>query len=166
MRSLIENSVVIRPAQLADVRIVHQFIRSYYEFDDIPFEGKIIRAGLLTLLRSKSAGQAFVICLASKPIGYAILTYGFDLEFGGTVALMTDLYLEPGYRGLGVGKKTILFLQKFCQRLRIRVLELQVERQNKSAHSFYQALGFIAHDRIPMSKRMGRLRQKRRSKYG
>ena len=160
-RRIIPN---LRAATLADIKTLCCLIGRYFEFDHIPFDENAIRAGLETLLRSKSAGQAFLITTDTAPIGYTILTYGFDLEFGGYVGLMTDLYLDPPYRGLGIGKKTLEFLERFCRAKGIKALELQVGRTNQAAQAFYRRLGFHAHDRIPMSKRFRTHRSSRTAK--
>jgi ribosomal protein S18 acetylase RimI-like enzyme len=145
-------NVAFHPARFRDLKTLSRLISSYYALDRIAFDAKAIRPGLKALLRDKWAGRAFLIIVAAKPIGYTILTYGFDLEFGGRTALMTDLYLDPKYRRLGIGRKTLQFLEQFCRNDRIEALELQVERTNKTAQKFYRRLKFQAHDRIPMTK--------------
>ena len=146
--------VFIRPATVADTNALARLIRRYFDFDHIPFDATAIRSGLKTMFKDKSVGQAFLITTESKPIGYTILTNSFDLEFGGAIAVMTDLYLEPEYRRLGIGKKTIRFLEQLCRKNGKCALELQVERDNAPAISFYKRQGFVAYSRIPMSKRL------------
>jgi GNAT superfamily N-acetyltransferase len=144
----------IQPATVADLNVLARLIRRYFAFDHIPFDATAIRSGLKAMFNDKSAGQAFLIATESKPIGYTILVNSFDLEFGGPVAVMTDLYLEPEYRRLGIGKKTIRFLEQLCRRKGKCALEFQVERDNTEAMSFYKRQGFVAYNRIPMSKRL------------
>jgi ribosomal protein S18 acetylase RimI-like enzyme len=86
--------------------------------------------------------------------GYVILTFGGDLEFGGRQATVTDLYIIDGYRRLGLGSKILHFVEETCKELGIKALELQVERKNVAAQTFYCKLGFERHDRIPLSKRL------------
>jgi ribosomal protein S18 acetylase RimI-like enzyme len=147
-------NLVFQHAKLTDLKRLVQLIKRYYVFDHIAFNAKDIRSGLKTMIRDKSNGQAFLITVNEKPIGYTILTYCFDLEFGGRTALMTDLYLEPKYRRLGIGRETLQFLEQFCRARRLNALELQVERTNTAARAFYRRLSFEAHDRIPMTKRL------------
>jgi GNAT superfamily N-acetyltransferase len=147
-------NVIFQPAKPGDLKTLTRLIERYCAFDYITFDAKVIRSGLKAMFKDKSAGRAFLINLGAKPIGYTILTYGFDLEFGGRTALITDLYLEPKYRRLGVGRKTLLFLEQFCRNNSIGALELQVERTNKMAQRFYRRLKFEAHNRIPMTKRI------------
>lgn len=144
--------VLVKLATKADVDILCRFIRHYYAFDHISYDAKSIRAGLKILLKKPAVGRAFLIVRGVKTIGYTIVIYGFDLEFGGRMALVTDLYLEPRYRGAGIGRRTMEFIEGFCRKAGIKVLELQSERRNARAKSFYESCGFRAHDRVPMSK--------------
>lgn len=93
--------------------------------------------------------------LPRNDVGYVILTFGFDLEFGGSTATITELYIAPGYRHGGLGAKTMQRLEALCCELGIQCLELQVERGNIPAQAFYTKLGFVAHDRIPLTKDLG-----------
>jgi ribosomal protein S18 acetylase RimI-like enzyme len=82
------------------------------------------------------------------------MTRGFDLEFGGALGLVTDLYLRPAFRRRGLGAKAIRHLSKVCAAEGLGSIELQVEKKNKKARAFYRAMGFVPHDRVPMSKRL------------
>jgi len=131
-----------------------EMIRKYYEFDHIPFDEAEIHAGLAGFLKDESLGRAWWIMRERQPAGYVILTFGVDLEFGGRQATITDLYLEPEHRRLGFGRKTLAYIEHFCRASGIQALELQVEQNNVAAQAFYESIGFHAHDRIPMSKRI------------
>lgn len=131
-----------------------EMIRKYYEFDRIPFDEARIRVGLAGFLKDESVGRAWWILRERQPIGYVILTFGFDLEFDGRQATITDLYLEPEHRRHGFGRKTLAYVEHFCRASGIQALELQVERSNVAAQALYESFGFQAHDRIPMSKRI------------
>ena len=85
-------------------------------------------------------------------VGYCILTFGYDIEFGGRFVTLTDLYLTPKYRRCGLGRRTLELVEAICFKKKLRILELQVKRSNTLARKFYKSLGFIAHDRIPQSK--------------
>ena len=148
------KNVVFRSAKFTDLNTLSRLIKHYYAFDHIAFDTSTVRGALKTMLKTKSVGHAFLIVRQTKQIGYTILTYGFDLEFGGRTALLTDLYLEPEYRHLGIGRRTIHFLEEFCRNNNIGALELQVERTNKAAQRFYRRLKFEMHDRMPMTKRL------------
>jgi len=135
-----------------DLTILTRLIRDYFAFDHLDFDGKAIRLGLRELLKSRSIGRAFVIVSNSKPVGYTILIDSFDLEFGGRVAFVTDLYLEAPHRRLGIGTEIMKQLEHFCRERGIKTIELQAERRNRAALSFYRRLGFRRHDRVALSK--------------
>jgi GNAT superfamily N-acetyltransferase len=146
------SRVVLRPAMVPDLTILTRLIRDYFAFDHLDFDGKAIRLGLRELLKSRSIGRAFVIVSNSKPVGYTILIDSFDLEFGGRVAFVTDLYLEAPHRRLGIGTEIMKQLEHFCRERGIKTIELQAERRNRAALSFYRRLGFRRHDRVALSK--------------
>ena len=148
------DPVRFKKATSADAPGLLDLIRKYFDYDGIPFDPDEIRSGLSELLNDESIGQAWLIERGLKTVGYVIFTYGFDLEFGGKLAFVTDLYLEPGHRGKGLGQQTLERVEAFCKSSGVRALELQVERDNLEAQALYRKFGFAAADRIPMSKRI------------
>lgn len=129
-------------------------IRAYYEFDQIHFDAAAIRPALEKLLNDASLGRAWFLCIEGKQIGYVMLTFGFDLEFGGRQATVTDLYIDPQHRGNGYGTAALQQVEQTCRSLGICAFELQVERSNHAALRFYEKFGMHRHDRIPMSKQI------------
>ena len=129
-----------------------RFIRDYFAFDRLEFEEKAVRSGLKKLLKNRSLGQAFLVLSNSKAVGYTILIDSFDLEFGGRVAFVTDLYLESACRRRGIGTEVLGQLEQFCRAKGFKTIELQAERRNRAALSFYRQLGFRRHDRVALSK--------------
>ena len=130
------------------------WIQAYYLFDGISFVEENLRRGLAVLLGDRSLGGAWLIQHQQQTVGYFVLTFGFDLEFGGRQATLTELYLEDSSRQRGLGAATLAFIEETLSTLGIQALELQVETDNVEARAFYQRAGFIAHGRIPMSKAM------------
>lgn len=106
------------------------------------------------MLRDPSIGRVWLIRLGPEEVGYVILTFSYDIEFGGRQGTVTDLYILEGYRRLGLGSKTFRFLEAACGEFSVEALELQVERKNVAAQAFYRKLGFEPSDRIPLSKRL------------
>ena len=141
-----------RSAELNDIIILLDFIRQYYSFDHIETDADSLRPSLEKLLSDTSLGKIWVIQDNSRPVGYVILTFGYDLEFGGRQATLTDLYIVPEHRRQGFGFAALKFIEESCRALDIRAFELQVERGNVAAQRLYERFGMTKHDRIPMSK--------------
>src|ERR1700687_4197903 len=140
----------IRPATQSDLARLRPLIETYYKFDSIDFDARVIRPALSRLLRDKSLGRGWVVDAGGSLAGYAILTYNYDLEFGGTEAIITEFFIAANYRREGLGARMITTLRDFCRSAHIGTIELQVSRGNRRARSFYQALGFEPYDRIVM----------------
>jgi ribosomal protein S18 acetylase RimI-like enzyme len=141
-------------AQPEDVEKLLPFIEAYYQFDGIPFKAAETRGSLGALLSNPSLGRVWIVHAENQPVGYVILTFGYDLEFGGLVATVTELYIATAHRRHGIGTQLIQFVETTSRDLGITALELQVEQDNVEAQAFYRALGFNAHARIPLSKRL------------
>src|SRR5262249_57587455 len=86
--------------------------------------------------------------------GYLMLSFGFDLEFGGRLAGLTDLYIEARHRRKGIGREALAQAEECCRFCGVNAIELQVTRKNASVVDFYRSIGFQAFDRVPMRKRI------------
>jgi ribosomal protein S18 acetylase RimI-like enzyme len=134
--------VSFRPCGPKDFRSLVKLTTAYYRFDKIPYDLPSLRRGLETLLRNPSQGQVWLMETHHKAVGYALLTYNFDLEYGGIEGMLTDLYVEKRYRNCGVGSLALYELEDFCRERGIRTIELQVLHRNKAAEAFYRKAGF------------------------
>jgi ribosomal protein S18 acetylase RimI-like enzyme len=79
---------------------------------------------------------------STSPSAYALLTYNFDLEYGGIEGMLTDLYVDKHCRNRGVGSLALYEMEDFCRERGIRAIELQVLNRNKAAETFYHKAGF------------------------
>jgi ribosomal protein S18 acetylase RimI-like enzyme len=150
-------------ADVPDLEALLEFVKAYYDFDGIPYRSEKIRTALGILLSDPSLGRVWIIRYGRKAVGHAILTFGYDLEFNGRQATITELFIAPEYRSRRLGSKMIRLIEGTCRQLGIGALELQVERDNVRARSLYRKLGFHPHDRIPMSKILRASRSQARS---
>jgi ribosomal protein S18 acetylase RimI-like enzyme len=141
----------IRLASKSDHSALLGLIRAYYRFDSIRFDRRTTGRALGQLLRNKSLGCVWVIDAARALAGYAILTYNFDLEFGGIEGIVTDFLVATRYRRKGLGAQMVAVITDFCRENDIGAIELQVTRDNRRARKFYKSLGFEVLDRVVMS---------------
>jgi len=141
----------IRPALLSDQRELLRLIGEYYRFDRIRYEPKTTPNALRMLLRKPSLGRVWVAEDGTRMVGYLVLTYNYDLEFGGDEGIVTELYVETSVRGWGIGRKLIDAARSFCHKSGIGTIELQVSKNNRRARSFYKSLGFREFDRVVMA---------------
>jgi len=145
---------LLRPAQRGDEAALLPLIERYFTYDGIPFEHARVARGLEALLGDERLGRAYFILHEGAIAGYTIMTFGFDLEMGGTFGLLTDLYLDPPFRRRGLGRAVLDEHQARLHRLGISTIELHVEHDNLEAQGLYREVGFVGRERIPMTRRV------------
>lgn len=143
---------VARKARASDSPQLLELIREYYRYDGIRFDAKTIGPALRKLLRDEALGCVWIIEDAGHTAGYVILTFNYDLEFGGTEGIVTDLFLREQYRGRGLGKMALDRVSEYCRAREISAIELQVEDDNQAVQAFYRKLGFRKLKRVVMGK--------------
>jgi ribosomal protein S18 acetylase RimI-like enzyme len=126
----------------------------FYRHERIPFEEKTSREALSTLLAKPELGSVWLIDVDGVAAGYFAIALGFILEFGGALAVLDELYLRPAFRGRGYGRAAVMKAEEICRALPVRALRLEVEDANPRAEALYRALGFTAHERRTMTKRL------------
>jgi len=136
---------------MADFDGLLRLVEAYYKFDSIAFDESVTGRALHRLLRVKSLGQVWVADSRGELTGYVILTYNYDLEFGGIEGLVTDMFVDQRFRRTGIGERLVAAVREYCRSRKISTIELQVTRHNRRAQAFYRALGFKELDRVVMS---------------
>ena len=145
---------MLREARPTEADILVRMIERYFAHDRIPFDEQTVHRGLAQLLADPRLGHAWIVEVGDAVAGYAIVTFGFDLEMGGRFALLTDLYLDPAYRGQGRGMQVLAELERRLVALGVVTFELTVEQKNEHAQALYRKAGFSARDRFPMTRRI------------
>jgi GNAT superfamily N-acetyltransferase len=82
------------------------------------------------LLVNPSAGRAFLICYAELCIGYLVLSFDFSLEYGGKNAWIDELFVQPKFRGKGIGSRALDFAAETAREAGAKALHLAVNQGN------------------------------------
>jgi ribosomal protein S18 acetylase RimI-like enzyme len=136
----------------ADIALVLQFMREYYEFDHLTFEEEVARSALERMIGDEALGRIWLISYAEESVGYLVLTLGYSLEFGGRDAFIDEVYIRSSHRGKGIGTAALTFAEDQCRGLGVRALHLEVEHANTNAYGVYRKAGFVDHERHMMTK--------------
>ena len=146
----------IRRAELADAPTIVPMATELYQLESLEFDPARAAVALDTLLRSPDVG--FVLA-APDPAGglaaYAICTFGFDLEFGGRDAFLTELLVAESWRGRGLGPVMLEAVEREARACGVHALHLLVRPDNPAALNIYKARGFTAKEHMVLSKRLG-----------
>lgn len=119
-----------------------KLVLAYNRHEKTHANRKSLSQGLDVLLRNPSQGKMWLMECHSKPVGYALLTYNFELEYGGAEGVLRDLFVEKKYRNQGIGSLALYEIEDYCRERGMRAFQLQVPRRNKSAEVFYRKAGF------------------------
>jgi ribosomal protein S18 acetylase RimI-like enzyme len=117
----------------------------------ITTDAATIEAALGRLLGDPALGGVWLVEQDGAPIGYAIVTFGYDLEFGGRDAYLTEIWIDPSARGQGAGGTALDLLGPALRTHGVQALHLQV-RPDNPALRLYERSGFVASPRITMTR--------------
>jgi ribosomal protein S18 acetylase RimI-like enzyme len=143
----------LRAATLADVAHVLPRTRALNDHEGIAVTDAALEDALRRLLADPSLGGVWLVERDGAPIGYAIVTFGYDLEFAGRDAWLTELWIDEAARGCGAGRVALEALEIELRAHQVRALHLQV-RPGNPAMRVYERAGFAVVPRTIMSRRL------------
>jgi GNAT superfamily N-acetyltransferase len=132
----------IRAAVPGDVPLILEFIRALAAFEREP---DAVTATEADLLRDGFGPEPYYHCLIAeydgRPAGFAFYFFNYSTWTGRPGLYLEDLFVNPEFRGLGIGKALLarvaaIAQEKGCPRLQWEVLDW-----NTPAVDFYAALG-------------------------
>jgi ribosomal protein S18 acetylase RimI-like enzyme len=85
------------------------------------------------LLSDEKLGFVWFIRSKSDDVGYLVLTLCYSMEFGGTNAYIDDFYINPAFRGVGLGTASLGELRAFCNERGYRAIHVETGRENTAA---------------------------------
>lgn len=127
-------------------------IREYYVYDGHEFIETKVQAALKEIFNNSTLGKVWLISWNDEVIGYLILTFGFSVEFGGRDAFVDEFYIREAYRGKGLGRKAIEFVEETARKLGVKAVHLEVNRSNTNSQEVYRKLGFKDRDYYLMTR--------------
>jgi ribosomal protein S18 acetylase RimI-like enzyme len=146
------ESFEARTASAADLPLLLGFVRDFWAHEGIAYEEAAVVRALGELLANPALGRVFLLEVDGTVAGYAVLGFGFSLEYRGRDAFLDELFLVPVFRGRGLGEHALDVLEATCRRLGIRALHLEVNRSNLRAQALYRRRGFSGEDRLLLTK--------------
>ena len=103
------------------------------------------------LLADERLGQVWFIQSNSKDVGYVVVTLCHSMTFGGLTAIVDDFFVQPPYRGAGLGKTAMQEVRKYCAGHGIRAIHVETGRDNAPALAVYQHAGFVDTDHVHLT---------------
>lgn len=143
----------LRAATPDDVADVLPRTRALNAHEGIQISDEELEKALRTLLADRDLGGVWVIEEEDHAVGYAIVTFGYDLEFAGRDAWLTELWIDNAARGRGAATAALTLLDNELRAVGVRALHLQV-RPDNPALRLYERTGFSRSPRLLLTRRL------------
>ena len=134
--------LTIRPATVADVPLILQFIRELAEYERDPQAAVATAADLLR--DGFGPEPKFRVDMAEwsgEPAGFAFYFWNYSTWQGRPGLYLEDLFVRPRYRGKGIGKALLVHLARVAVKNNCGRLVWQVLDWNTPSIEFYNSLG-------------------------
>lgn len=145
-------AIDFQDASLKDLPQLVMWMEDYYASANMEFDSDIARAAWLEVFKHEEMGRVWIILSDQLQVGYAVLSFGFSLQYKGRDAYLDELYISPDFREQGIGSRTMGFLEDYCRSQGIKAIHLEVTRQNVSAQNLYRKAGYQDHDHYLLTK--------------
>jgi GNAT superfamily N-acetyltransferase len=135
-------AIAIEPAREADLPLILALILELAEYEKLGSQVVATESCLRqALFGPEPAAAALIATIGGEGAGFALYFHNFSTFLGRRGLYLEDLFVRPGFRGLGVGKALLgslarLALERGCGRFEWAVLDW-----NRPAREFYESLG-------------------------
>ncbi len=143
----------VRRADESDVPALLRLVVELHRHEGLPEPGADVRAALLRLMGEPQRGRVLVAAEGGgeNVVGYAVLTFGYSLEFHGVDAFIDELYVHDAKRNTGVGSLLLDAAEEECKAEGVRAMHLESGHGNP-AINLYRRRGFKDHERHLLTK--------------
>lgn len=139
--------LLIRPATIRDVPLLHTMIHELAEFENLNHEASVSEEDLIR--NGFDAAPKFRAVIAEwdgQPVGYAIF-FEFFSSFQGCPGLfLDDLFVRPEFRKQGIGKSLLAHVAGIAYREKYFCMRWEVLDWNTPAIEMYKSLGAVFMD--------------------
>ncbi|MCK6548701.1 GNAT family N-acetyltransferase [Myxococcota bacterium] len=146
--------MLVRRAKPGDLPALLAMMDDFNCHEAITTSRARIERALTHLLAHDELGLVLLFEHDGDVAGYSVLTYGYDLEFSGRDAFMTELYLTPSARGRGLGQRALAAVEDAAKAHGVHAIHLVVRTDNDVALHVYEKGGFVRPPRVLMSKNL------------
>ena len=137
-----KQSLRIAPAEESQVPLILGFIRQLAEYEKLLHKVEADEAKIReSLFGPRPCAEVVIAYWGEQPAGFAIFFQTYSTFWGRPGIYLEDLFVEPSFRGHGVGKALLVHLAKLTRERGGARLEWSVLDWNEHAIQFYKGLG-------------------------
>lgn len=144
--------IEFQPFSLDNKIQILSMMESFYKIDNYPFDLNKAEKLIQQFVQNDFLGRGFVIKSDDQFAGYFVITYVFSFEYGGRIAFLDELFVDDKFRGKGIAKQVLTYIEELKETHDIKLFYLEVEPHNLVAQNLYKKNNFVFHDRMIMKK--------------
>src|SRR5262245_5657062 len=132
----------IESARESDTPVILRMIQGLVEYEHLSQELTVTESILRNALFGRQPAAEVVLgVVGPEPVGYAVYFPTFSTASGNTGLYLEDLYIEPQWRGQGLGRKLFTHVAKVAAARGCKGMTWSVLTWNEGAMRFYRSLG-------------------------
>jgi GNAT superfamily N-acetyltransferase len=137
----------ITPATESDLSLILSFIRKLAEYEKLSHLVIATEANIREhVFGTNPVAEVLLAYWDGEPVGFALYFRNFSTFLGQPGIYLEDLFVEPAYRGKGIGKALLARLAKIAMERGYGRLEWAVLDWNAPSIKFYRSLGAVPLD--------------------
>ena len=138
----------IQTAQPSDVASILQLLHTQLQEHDIVLTDQALQRATQGLIEDHKLGRILTARLDGELVGVAVISFLWTLEHGGPAAWLDEVYVEPGRRGDGIGRKLVEAAMQVARDSGCIALDLEVDAGHEAAERLYERMEFRRHRRV------------------
>ena len=142
------SAISVKRATREDVGALLDMMGEFNRLEEIDWSRARGESALSKLLDDAELGVVGLFQEGGEGIGYFVLTWGFDLEWNGRDAFLTELYLVAARGGVGRGRALMAHVEGIAKAWGANALHLMVRPENQAARTLYEGCGYRAPPRV------------------
>ena len=147
--------LTFRNMTIQDRDLVLPMVETFYQSDavDHPVEREILERSFQAAVDpGEPLLRGILVYQGQEPAGYIYVTQCYSAEVGGRCIFLEELYLMPAFRGRGLGREILAWIER--QYPTARRFRLEVNEVNQNAVHLYQKSGYeyLRYDQMVIDK--------------
>jgi GNAT superfamily N-acetyltransferase len=135
-------SLDVRAARRGEAGLVHEFILKLADYEKLRHEVTATEADIdAALFGTQPKAFCDIAEWGGVPCGFALWFYNISTFHGRHGIYLEDLYVDPAFRGRGIGKALLKHLAQRCVREGLTRLQWWVLDWNAPSIAFYKSIG-------------------------
>ena len=163
MKTVLDNGMVLRPADADDLRYISDCIASTLKAS-VPDEeaslsdlwtGTTVAAALDSLSTRKMQDEAFILTDGTGNRGMLWMGISRDQYTAEETGYLLGIYVSEELRGRGIGRELVSAAESWCVDKGLYTMQLDVSPCNEPAYSLYTSSGYTVRSAV-MTKTLKR----------